>query len=261
MLSAGWLLAQNGVNTTGGALSLGLSDANLGLRGIDAAFTNQAGLAYVESFSALAVGQRRFSLNELSSVAVAAAYPTNSGTFAIQLQYFGFENFNEQKIGVGYGRKLGEKLSIGAQVSWLSTQIAQYGSSGLPVLEIGLQSAIVKNLSLNAHLINPFAPEITEGENLPTTLRVGLTYSPSEQVKIHAQADKDIDFDARFRTGIEYDLSSLLFIRAGVATNPGQISFGFGVKLENGFGLDIGTAFHQQLGLIPGLGLRYNPEN
>lgn len=252
------LAAQNGINSTGGARSLGMADTNLGLRGIDAAFGNQAGLAFTEKLSAIATGQRRFALNELSTVGIGIAYPTGSGTFALQAQYFGFESFNEQKIGLAYARKLGKKFALGAQISYLSTRIAQYENSGLPVFEIGLQSAISKSLTLSAHLINPVAPEITEDEPLPTTLRIGLTYRPSDKLLLSAQADKDVDFAARFRSGIEYSVSSLLYLRAGLATNPSLISFGFGAKLENGLGLDIGAAAHQVLGFMPGIGLRFN---
>lgn len=249
--------AQNGYNTTTGARGLGMSDAVMGYQNIDAAFGNQAGLAFLPSFSIMATAQRRLALNELSTTAVAAAYPMNFGTFAVQAQYFGFENYNETKIGLAYARKLGKKIALGAQFSYLSTKIPLYGQSGVPVFEIGLHSEIIKNLSASAHIVSPAEIKINEDESLPTILRLGLTYRPSEKVLMTIQADKDIDYKARFRAGIEYKLSPIFRLRCGTSSHPAQVSFGFGVHLKNGLGIDAASAYHAQIGFLPGVGLRY----
>ena len=251
------LFAQNGYNTTTGARGLGMGESTLGLQDIDAAFSNQAGLAYLESFGAAAAGERRFALNELGTYGAVAALPTKAGTFGLHIQYFGFADFNEQKIGLAYARKLGAKLSVGAQLSYLNTRIELYGNNGLPVAEIGLQAEVIKNIIVGTHLVSPFRAEITEGENLPTVLRIGVTWRASEQVLISVQGDKDIDYPVIFRSGLEYKISDLLRLRAGVATNPTKVSFGFGLQLESGLGIDIASAYHQILGLIPGVGVKY----
>ena len=252
------LIAQNGYNTTTGARGLAMGEASISYQNIDAAFSNQAGLAHLTSFAAVVTGERRFALNELSTLGAAAAYPTIAGTFAFHVQYYGFQDYNEQKVGIAYGRKLGEKFSAGAQISYLRTQIPFYGNSGLPVAELGIQAEITKNLLVSTHLVSPFGPEITEGENLPTVLRIGLSWQPSAKVSLTAQADKDIDFEARFRSGLEYTVSEIFQLRVGVATNPTQLGVGFGLTMKNGLALDVASGYNQILGFMPGVGLKYN---
>jgi hypothetical protein len=252
------LFAQNGYNTTTGARGLAMGEANIGFQNIDAAFSNQAGLAHLTSFGAVVTGERRFALSELSTLAAAAAYPTIAGTFAFHVQYYGFQDYNEQKLGIAYGRKLGKKFSAGAQISYLRTQIPLYGNSGLPVAEIGIQAEIARNLLVSTHLVSPFRAEITEGENLPTILRIGLTWQASDKVLLTAQADKDIDFDARFRSGLDYKVSEIFQLRVGIATNPTQVGVGFGLIMKNGLALDVASGYNQLLGFMPGVGLKYS---
>ncbi len=257
LFMTGFLFGQNGYNTTTGARGLGMAEAGLGFRDVDAAFNNQAGLAYLTGVSAIAAAERRFGLAELSTYAAAAALPTKAGVFGLHVQYFGFSDFNQQKAGLMYARKLSSKVSIGAQISYLGTRINQYGNAGLLTGEVGLQAEVAKNIIASAHLLSPFQQEITEGETLPTVLRLGLTWQASDKVSLTAQADKDVDFPAVFRAGIDYRVSKLLALRTGVATNPTKVSFGFGIELENGLRIDAGTAWHQQLGLVPGFGVGY----
>ena len=257
LLVTDFLFGQNGYNTTTGARGLAMAEASMGFRNIDAAFSNQAGLANLNGFSGAAATERRFGLSELSTYAAAAALPTKAGVFGLHVQYFGFSDFNQQKIGLIYARKLSAKISLGAQLSYLGTRIDQYGNSGLPTAEVGLQAEVAKNIIVSTHLISPFQQELTEGETLPTILRIGATWVASEKVSLTAQADKDVDFSAIFRVGIDYKVSKILALRTGVATNPTKLSFGFGLTLENGLRIDAGTAWHQQLGLIPGFGVGY----
>jgi len=253
-----FLSAQNGYNTTTGARGLAMAEASISYQNIDAAFSNQAGLAYITSFSATVTGERRFALNELSSFGAAAAYPTIAGTFGVQVQYYGFSDFNEQKIGIAYARKLGKKISAGAQLSYLLTNIAQYGNSGLPVAEIGLQALVAKNLTVSTHLVSPFRSQIVEDEFLPTVLRIGLAWKASEKVFLTVQADKDIDYDTRFRSGLEYKISDIIQFRAGVATKPAQIGLGVGFALKSGLSIDVASGYQQILGFMPGFGVKYS---
>ena len=45
----------------------------------------------------------------------------------MSLNYFGSGNYNEQKIGLAYAKKLAKRLALGAQVDYLRTSIAGYG--------------------------------------------------------------------------------------------------------------------------------------
>lgn len=42
-----------------------------------------------------------------------AGFQANSGAFGLQADYFGYSNYNETQIGLGYARSLGKKIDVG----------------------------------------------------------------------------------------------------------------------------------------------------
>ena len=77
--------------------------------------SNQAALANTKQTSVGVFGERRFLLAETSSYAAALAIPTKLGNVGVSMNYAGFKNFNENKIGLAYARSLGKKVDIGVQ--------------------------------------------------------------------------------------------------------------------------------------------------
>ena len=202
--------------------------------------------------------EQRFILNDLNNFGVGFAMPTTSGTFGVSVHYFGFEEFNQSKIGLSYARKLMEKLSVGIQFDMVSTQIAEYGNKNLFTFEIGVQSELIENLLLGFHLYNPVKLEIIEDEFLPTILRAGLTYTASKKLLLHAELEKDFDFPFIFKSGIEYELVNDFWLRIGVQTNPTALSFGLGYQLKNGLRFDLASNYHQELGITPSIGVGFD---
>ena len=109
------ILAQDGAINSTDARSNGVANASVAFTGINSILNNQAGLAELENMGFLLSAEQRFVLNDLNNFGVGFAIPTNSGTFGISVNYFGFEDFNQSKIGLVYARKLMEKLSVGIQ--------------------------------------------------------------------------------------------------------------------------------------------------
>lgn len=225
---------------------------------ISALLNNQAGLAELTAFSAVIAAEQRFAIAELQSAAAAAAIPTSGGTFGLSLQFFGFELYNEQRIGLAYARQLFEKLSVGAQFMVHNTRIEEYGSKWTPAVELGLLYEVTDGLSVGAHVFNPARIEVIEGEFLPTVLRLGFSYQSSDKATFAAEVSKDIDYPVQVRAGIEYRLAPPVFLRAGIQTAPEKWSFGVGYWLEKqNLVIDLSAAHHQFLGFTPAIGLVY----
>ncbi len=134
------LSAQNGTPAPAGARGAAMGGTGLTFTDLNSAFRNQAGLAFVENPGAMVVGERRFMNSPVNTLSAAAAYPSEFGTFALTLNYFGIDAFNEQKIGLAYARQLFDNLAIGVQFDYLNTQIQDYGSSGAITFEAGIYS-------------------------------------------------------------------------------------------------------------------------
>ncbi|MCB0631841.1 MAG: hypothetical protein R2824_32695 [Saprospiraceae bacterium] len=254
------LNAQNGVFTGTNARSIALGGTGVASTGIAALTNNPAGLADLAAWGVSAQAEQRFLLSELQLFSAAAAFPTTSGTFGIQLNYFGFEDYNEQKIGLNYARKLFDQFYLGAQVGIFNLRIPEYGNRMLVTADLGLLAPVSRSLAFGLHLIQPMRLEITEGEYLPTVLCFGLDYRASEKIHLLAEIEKDIQKKPRVHTGLEYQIIDPLFLRLGVATEPASVSFGIGYVLSGGLAIDVAAAYHQVLGFTPALGVIYQGE-
>jgi len=253
------LFAQNGTPTVAGARGLAMGDASVMFRDINSAFSNQAGLAFLDDLSFTAFGEQRFLLAELGSYAAALSYPTNSGSFGLVINYFGYEKYNEQKIGLAYARKLSEGVAIGAQVDYLGTRIPEYGTASSFTFELGVQADLLEDFVVGAHIFSPVRIQLTDDEAdvIPAQLNVGVAYTPSEKVMLTAEVEKDFDYTASFKGGVEYRLVDALSLRVGIGTEPIQNAFGIGIHLGS-LDIDMAAAYHQQLGFAPGVSVTYN---
>lgn len=225
---------------------------------IHAAWGNPAGLADLPTNWAAAVfGQQPFLLadiRQLSAVA-AARLGEKRGTVGLSLGYYGFEGYNEQRIGLAYSRRLFSRLSMGVQLLALNTSIPAYGSKMVGTFELGLLAELSSQVNIGFRVFSPARVAVLEGEYLPTIIAIGLGYRPAEQLLLQAEVEKDILFPVRFRIGADYQLIPALSIRFGVATEPLQLSLGAGIRLSDRIRVDVAAAYHQVLGVTPGLSL------
>ncbi len=252
------LSAQNGVPPYAGARGIAMGDASVNFQGISAAFSNQAGLAYLDGMGFTIGTERRFFTSEISSFSAAFAYPTgNAGTFGLSANYFGYSGYNETRIGLAYARKLGEKVALGAQFDYLGFSIPEYGNKAVFTFELGVQAQLTEDFRIGAHIFSPVRQEIVPDEKVPTVFKLGAAYSPNEKLIISGEVEKDIDLDFSFKAGVEYYLIDILCLRAGVSTEPLQNAFGLGLRLKNGLLLDIASAYHYDLGFTPAVNFSY----
>jgi len=257
-ISATPVFAQLNAPITPGARGLAMGGTGLNTQDIHAAWANPAGLSGLDSLGFVFYGEQRFSLSELKQVSAVAAMPVGkAGGIGLILGYYGFDAYNEQRIGIAYGRKLSKNISIGAQLFSWNTKITEYGNKNLLSFELGGQARINHEVSLGVKVINPVRISVLEDEYLPTLMSFGLQYQPGDNILIQAEAEKDVLLPLRIRIGIEYALIDALDVRIGVATNETQLSFGFGYQLKKHWQLDFAAAYHQYLGFTPGIGLVY----
>ena len=249
--------AQNGQPMVAGARGAGMGNAAIGFQDVHSLFSNQAGLAGLDQISFTAIGESRYSAFGIRSLGAGFAYPTNSGTFGLALQYFGIEEYNEQKVGIAYARQLFGKLSIGVQMDYLRLQVQDYGDRNLFTFEIGIQSQVSKNLRLGFFTYSPMQVEIVPGENIPTIFKIGGAYKISSKLNLAAEIEKDIDFPMEVHVGIEYALVDALDLRIGAQTEPSELSFGIGYHLKDQLNIDIAASYHQFLGITPTFNATY----
>ena len=251
------LQGQNALLMSSSPRSNGLGKTYLNFTDVNSLFGNQSGLAGVEELSAMGYVEQRFLLADLNQIAIGAALPTFSGVFGLTLRNFGTADYQENQIGVAYGRKLSDKLRIGGQLHWSQINIAEYGSRSLFNLDFGIQAELLPNLWAAAHVRNAIRQKILDQEYTPGLFSAGLIYKVSDKVSLVAELAKDIDFPADLRFGIEYNPTKAIFFRGGFNTAPGGWSFGFGLPILNNLIFDCAAAYHPYLGFTPSAGIAY----
>jgi len=245
------------ISSAAGARGLAMGNAAVTFSDINSVFSNQAGLAQLKNIEVILFAGQSYLLNEIRNISAAAAYPSNLGTFALNLHYYGFQGYNEQKIGLNYARKLTQNVSLGVQLNYIGIRIPEYGNKGVFSAEFGIRSQILKGLIVAAHIANPIRIEITEGENLPTIFKFGVAYLPSKKLSFTAEVEKDIEFPAVVKFGVEYQLADPFFIRLGVSTKPTLFNFGMGIIIKEKLIIDFAASYHQSLGFSPAVGIRF----
>ncbi|MEQ8703710.1 MAG: hypothetical protein RIC19_07310 [Phaeodactylibacter sp.] len=257
LLAAPLLFGQNGTPPPGGARAIGMGFTGLTFHDVNAVFSNAAGIANLERTEVTAFGEQRFLLEELGAYSFGVALPTNAGTFGLGVQHFGFEGYNEQRIGLAYARPLSEDLSIGGQFLALNTQIAEYGSRLALTFAVGLQYQILPQLEMAVHVNSPARAGSVDGAFLPSVFGLGARYTPSERVSILIEAEKDIDYPVRTKAGIEYQVADPFYLRFGVATHPATVTLGVGYQIADRLWFDVASGYHEILGFSPAAGIHY----
>lgn len=226
------------------------------------AVENQAGLATLNSVSVGVTAQNQYLLEGLNNFALAAALPTNSGTFGLGMQYQGFKTYTEMKAGIAYGRQLLDNLSIGAQIHAYYLNIGNYGSKTLVNFDLGLQANLSKQLLLGAHIKNPIKIKVTEDGQLPipATISAGLQYTASAKAKVMVEAEKSVNRDALFKAGLSYQFNEAFGLMLGVTTDPAVFSMGLSWQWQS-LAFVLGSTYHTVLGYSPVLSIGFSPQS
>ncbi len=243
-----------------GARRAGLGTAYAGVGGdFWQLFMNPAGIAHMKAPQAGAYFERRYLLSELNSGAAGVVLPFKDRHYAgLDFGGFGFGTYNEARIGLTYATHLFEKLSIGAKFNWARTSITDYGAASAIYFDLGIQLQIVEGLSMGARVFNANQADLDReiGEQIPSTLDLGLAYEVTDRVLLLADIQKQENFPLSVRGGIEYGLLDFLAVRAGASTEPVTLTFGLGLDYKNVL-VDFSNSIHEYLGYTPGFSLSY----
>ena len=243
-----------------GARSAGMANASVALTDIWAIHHNQAAMVGLEQAGVSAYYENRFLLSNMNLQGAAAVLPTpKAGVFGISYARFGNNLYNQSRYGFAYGKRLWKFLSVGLQLSYLNTRIAEnYGSRHSFIAEIGLLSQVTSKLRIGFHAFNLTRTQLADAfdERVPMNFRLGAQYDFSKKVKIAVETEKDLELPAVFKAGVEYFPADIFAIRVGVGTAPFHADFGLGLRLKF-LHFDIAGSIHPVLGFSPKASLSY----
>ncbi len=222
------LLAQNGRYDLGSRAN-GMGNASVTLSDSWSMFHNIGALARFKHTSATASYQNRYGIPEFNTLGGGFTRPTLNGVAALGVFRFGDDLYSEQKINLGYSNQFG-LASLGINVNYLQYNIEATGTRGIFTLDFGGVADITDQLLFGAQVTNITQSELSSfsGEKIPTVMTAGLSYRPSDELMLNAEIEKDLDFDAYFKLGLEYQVIEKLKVRTGLTTEPFESAFGVG---------------------------------
>jgi len=250
--------AQSGYSNLGGAHFLSLGRAGLALEGIESIYNNQAGLSEIKNIAFDVSVERRFNLEELSTICVAGAKKFNFGTFGLMFSQFGTTHYNEQKLGLAYARLLNKNLSLGGQFNMLGLNEETIGSRKFFTFEIGVNLKVSSQFTVSTHLFSPAQVALTDQTTLGSRFRLGMKYMPSKKLFLMIELDKLIDrADLEYKLGLGYQVANKIQLRTGANLTTSSFGFGLVVEILEKTKVIGATGSHQFLGLSPAMSLKY----
>ncbi len=219
---------------------------------------NQASLAKMNNFTAGVFGERRFMLKDLTLYHFSIKLPAKIAQIGITGNHSGGLENKESSLGIAYGRRISEKLDIGAQFNYYTVRISGYGSATSINFEGGLLFHLTDQLILGIHSYNPTNSKLgNKGEEkLPAIYTVGLGYETSDKFLVSGEIQKQEDEPININAGLQYSFGENLFARAGISSATSTYYIGVGVLLKS-LRVDATASVHPQLGISPGLMLIY----
>ena len=224
---------------------------------------NQAALAQLKQVGVGIFGVRRFMLKETSEYTLGAALPTRLGNLGIQLNYGGFRNFNETRIGLAYARKLGKFVDVGVQFNYYGYKVPAYNNASALYFELGAIMHLSDKLNAGVHVYNPVGGKLSTSaplntsaplsvEKLASVYKMGIGYDASDKFFIGAEIMKEENKPVDVVAGFQYHFAKQFFAKAGFVSGSTMIYAGAGVGWMN-LRLDISSAYHPKLGFSPGV--------
>jgi len=234
------------------AAAMGMGGSTIAMPTLSAGLANEAQLGLGERLgfwvgSALPYGVAGWHTGNVQAVAGMGKY---SGV-GLGIEHSAVDVYAEHRFRLAYGRRLMEAFYLGGSADVLRASAQEYGSTTMATFGLSLLARALPDVWVGAKIQNPFQQKI--GEDLvPSILRIGASWKPSEILLMTFETEKDLERNAMIKAGLEYRPVSALVIRAGMRSNQvARIGFGAGLRLKNNLAIDLASEWHPSLGLTP----------
>lgn len=220
-------------------------------------FNNVGAMGLISGDYAFTSYQNRYGITELSTIGAGYVKDFGEAAGGIGFYRFGDEYFSEQRVNVAFGHTL-DRVSLGVSIDYLQYNIATVGSRGVMVVEFGGVAAITEQISFGAHIFNLNQANLVKetNEKIPTVMKAGISYRPSDDLMFNVETEKELDFDEVFKAGLEYRIIEKVVVRTGFRTAPFQGSVGLGFQPKK-FLFDYAFSNDTNLGAIHELSISY----
>lgn len=227
-----------------GARAMGMANATACLDDEWSLFNNVAGMAKVKhSFSAFSYDAYP-TFAAFNRMAAVFSMPVGPGTAAAGVYRFGDNVYNEHIISAGFANTMG-LASLGLKVNYIQYYAEGFGAAQAFTVSFGGIAALSPEISIGAHIVNINQPRLTKvmGERVPTVLILGAGFTPTADIVVAAEVEKDLDHRPQIKGGIEYRVHKKLRVRTGFNLNSRAGFGGLGFEQKR-FTLDYALQYN-----------------
>lgn len=234
------------------AAATGMGGATIALPSLSSALANEAQLGLgdrlgVWAGSALPYGLTDWQSGHFQGIVGVGKF----GGAGLGIEHSATDIYAEQRFRLAYGRRLTKAFYFGGSADVLRASAQEYGSTTMATFSLSLLAQALPDVWVGAKIQNPFQQKIGE-EVVPTVLRIGAAWKPSDILLMSFETEKDLERKVMIKAGLEYRPVPMLVVRAGMrSSNVARIGFGAGLRLKNNLALDVGSEWHPSLGLTP----------
>jgi hypothetical protein len=231
-----------------GARAMGMGNASSTLADEWSLLNNIAGLGKITQSSTAFAYEVRPALTGANQMAASLMIPAKIGALGLAAFRFGDDLYSEQMLSFGLGNEIGN-TSLGAKINYIQYRAEGFGVTTAVSADLGGITRITPQISIGAYITNLTRSKLTgtEGQQVPSRLVTGAGFRPSDKIFLATELEKDLDYLATWRNGLEYSIHKKIFFRTGFSVNPATAYAGLGIQKKN-LKFDYAMRFSQFVG-------------
>lgn len=238
-----------------GAKSWGMGNASVAIADNYSVFNNPAGLGFLQESFVSASCHTRYNIAGLQTFSLSGNYNTKYSNIGLGIERFGDKLYNEQKLGLALA-KSSNRVSLGLKVNYFQATIDNFAVKSTLLTEFGLMTKLSSKVQMGFHAYNLTGAKLFASQHIPTVLRLGLSFTPSKQILLVTEAEKDIELPMLIKAGIEYQIVKNFYLRTGITSKLNYAHFGFGIQSKQLI-FDYAASSHSALGFSHHLSITY----
>lgn len=238
-----------------GAKNWGIGNANVALADRNSVFNNPAGLGFLQENHVSTSYHARYNIAGLQTLSLSGNYNTKFTNIGLSIERFGDKLYNEQKLGLALGKSM-NRVALGLKVSYFQAAIENFASKNTLLTEFGIMTKLSSKVQMGFHAYNLTGAKLFASQYIPTVLRLGLSFTPTKQILLVAEAEKNIDLPMIIKAGLEYQIVKDFYLRTGLTSKLNNAHFGFGFQSKQ-FIFDYALSSHSALGFSNHLSISY----
>ncbi|CAH0997453.1 hypothetical protein EMA8858_03586 [Emticicia aquatica] len=238
-----------------GARSWGIANANVAISDQNSVSNNPASLGFLKDNYVSTSYHARYSISGLQTLSFSGNYNGKYCNFGFNSERFGDKLYNEQKFGIALAKNT-NRVSLGIKVSYFQAAIEHFISKKTALTEFGIVAKLNSKLNIGFHAYNLTGAKLFASQYIPTVLRLGFAFTPTKQILIVAEAEKNLNFPLFIKIGLEYQIVKNFYCRTGITSKINNAHFGFGLRSKQ-FIFDYAVSSHSALGFSHYLTISY----